>query len=79
MFKIISVTEHEDNQTRSIISVCEIPNLGCIVRTQSQAEGSISEALVFVPNVKLGDKTLISVPLIPDGPIEVEPNAAYGE
>lgn len=76
MFEIIKVSENEDAQIRSIISICEIPNLGCIVRTQSQVDGGISEALVFVPNVKLEGKTLVSVPAIPDGPMEMEPNAA---
>lgn len=74
MFKVIESSRY------TLVSVCEIIGLGCIVRTQTLKPDTnsmygelniISEALVFVPNVRLEDNQLVPIPITPDGPVPV--------
>jgi len=74
MFKVIESNRY------TLVSVCEIIGLGCIVRTQTlkpdmnNVYGELnitSEALVFVPNVKLEGNQLVPIPITPDGPVPV--------
>lgn len=48
--------------TGSSVLVCEIAGIGCVVWTKTHNDEGHSEALVFVPNVKLVDNQLTMIP-----------------
>lgn len=53
MFQLLCKASSKKEGWMKSTKACEIPNYGCIVQVSTQQNDNVSEALVFVPGVRI--------------------------